>query len=208
MDKFIKRLQTRLSRKGVKVTKDQVREVYRELVVNLDFPTDEEMVVATDLLLSKYQKPEESRSNLATTQELPQPQQMTTPKSALATSSRSAISQLDNTQLGITQTAIQEAVEQQFGNENQQTKQAILNYVAQDTFSTAQELQSALVKLRSMRLDILMKLISDHNEAASADETLLKTALANATAQRQRETEDFFGSFENQMLEMRAAFGV
>jgi hypothetical protein len=59
-----------------------------------------------------------------------------------------------------------------------------------------------------MRLDILMKLISDHNSQSSSDEDLLKNALFAATANRQRETEDFFGSFESQLAEMRAAFGV
>jgi hypothetical protein len=59
-----------------------------------------------------------------------------------------------------------------------------------------------------MRLDILMKLINDHNQASGNDEDLLKNALLTATANRQRETEDFFDSFETQLLEMRAAFGV
>jgi hypothetical protein len=86
------------------------------------------------------------------------------------------------------------------GRENIETKTAILNYVAQDTFSTAQELQTALSKLRQMRLDILMKLINDHNSQSSSDEDLLKNALLAATANRQKETEDFFGSFENQLL--------
>jgi 3'-phosphoadenosine 5'-phosphosulfate sulfotransferase len=85
-----------------------------------------------------------------------------------------------------TQQQIQEAVEQQFGRENIETKTAILNYVAQDTFSTAQELQTALSKLRQMRLDILMKLINDHNSQSSSDEDLLKNALLTATANRQR----------------------
>ena len=128
--------------------------------------------------------------------------------STLATSSHSGITQASFANLSVTQQQIQEAVEQQFGRENVETKTAILNYVAQDTFSTAQELKTALSKLRQMRLDILMKLIADHNSQSSSDEDLLKNALLTATANRQRETEDFFGSFENQLLEMRAAFGV
>jgi hypothetical protein len=128
--------------------------------------------------------------------------------STLATSNHSAISQPSSASLGITQQQIQEAVEQQFGKENVETKTAILNYVAQDTFATAQELQTALGKLRQMRLDILMKLIADHNQASSSDEDLLKKALQTATTNRHRETENFFGSFENQLQQMRAAFGI
>jgi hypothetical protein len=110
--------------------------------------------------------------------------------------------------LSVTQQQIQEAVEQQFGRENVETKTAILNYVAQDTFSTAQELQTALSKLRHTRLDILMKLIADHNQASGEDENLLKKALLQASASRHQETADFFDSFDNQLIQMRASFGI
>jgi len=243
MDKFIKRLQTRASRKGISVSKSQVREVYTQVVVTPDSPTDEEILSVIEQLEAQYKAPSyeasgdeltipqpqiteitpESNPELwetlqpPTEQPTPQqePQQMTPAQptaqplnSTLATSSRSDIAQASSGNLSITQQQIQEAVEQQFGRENVETKTAILNYVAQDTFSTAQELQTALSKLRQMKLDILMKLIADHNSQSSSDEDLLKNALLTATANRQRETEDFFGSFENQLLEMRATFGV
>ena len=220
MDKFIKRLQTRASRKGISLSKSQVREIYTQLVVEPESPTDEEMTVVIQELENQYQAPSFKPTNeLATTESAPIEQQETeemTPaqstaqpsSSTLATSSRSDITQASSGNLSITRQQIQQAVEQQFGKENIETKTAILNYVAQDTFSTAQELQTALSKLRQMRLDILMKLICDHNSQSSSDEDLLKNALLVATANRQRETEDFFGSFENQLLQMRATFGV
>ena len=226
MDKFIKRLQTRASRKGISVSKSQVREVYTQIVVEPESPTDEEIVFVIEQLEKQYQAPShEPTSELATTEQSAPIQQQEelqamTPaqptaqptaqpsNSSLATSSRSTLSQASSGNLSVTQQQIQEAVEQQFGKENVETKTAILNYVAQDTFSTAQELQTALSKLRQMRLDILMKLINDHNSQSSSDEDLLKNALLAATANRQKETEDFFGSFENQLTEMRAAFGV
>lgn len=221
MDKFVKRIQTRLSRKDVRVSKSQVREVYSQIVVEPDSPTDEEVLFVVEQLEAQYLAPSyESSDDLATTeenqpvqQEEPQPmttvQAMTQPSnSSLATSQSATISQASKVDLGITQQQIQEAVEQQFGKENLETKQAILNYVAQDTFSTAQELQSALGKLRQMRLDILMKLITDHNQASGNDEDLLKSALLVATANRQKETADFFDSFESQLSQMRLTFGI
>jgi hypothetical protein len=225
MDKFIKRLQTRANRKGISVSKSQVREVYTQVVVTPEAPTDEEILSVIEQLEKQYQAPSHELENqLATTEQsapIQQPIQQQEPpqmtpaqptaqssNSTLATSSRSTLSQGSFTNLSVTQQEIQQAVEQQFGRENVETKTAILNYVAQDTFSTAQELQTALSKLRQMRLDILMKLIADHNSQASTDEDLLKNALLRATANRQRETEDFFGSFESQLLEMRATFGV
>ncbi len=215
MDKFIKRLQTRASRKGISVSKSQVREVYQSVVVIPESPSEEEITAVIEQLEKQYKAPSfEPTTDLATIQQQ-EPQVMTPAQSTaqpssstLATSSRSDITQASNDNLGITEQQIQQAVEQQFGRENVETKTAILNYVAQDTFSTAQELQSALSKLRQMRLDILMKLISDHNQASGSDEDLLKNALLVATANRQREAEDFFGSFENQLAEMRSVFGV
>ena len=221
MDKFIKRLQTRATRKGISVSKSQVREVYTQVVVTPEAPTDEEILSVIEQLEKQYLAPShETENQLATTEQSApiqqqEPQVMTPAQptaqpsnSTLATSNPSSQSKPSTANLSLTQEQIQQAVEQQFGRENVETKTAILNYVAQDTFSTAQELQMALSKLRQMRLDILMKLIADHNSQASSDEDLLKNALASATANRQRETEDFFDSFENQLLEMRAAFGV
>ena len=244
MDKFIKRLQTRASRKGISVSKSQVREVYTQVVVTPEAPTDEEIVFVIEQLESQFKAPSYQADNQLTfpeqqtieitpesnpdiwktlqpptEQPIPSPQQepqeMTPAQpiaqpsnSTLATSSRSTLSQASSGNLTITQQQIQEAVEQQFGRENVETKTAILNYVAQDTFATAQELQTALSKLRQMRLDILMKLIADHNSQSSSDENLLKSALLAATANRQGETEVFFAGFESRLLEMRAAFGI
>jgi hypothetical protein len=243
MDKFIKRLQTRASRKGISVSKSQVREVYTQVVVEPESPTDEEILSVIDQLEKQYLAPSHEASGDELTISQPQiteitpesnpeiwetlqppteqpvqqeePQQMTPAQptaqpsnSTLATSSRSTLSQTSSGNLSVTQQQIQEAVEQQFGRENVETKTAILNYVAQDTFSTAQELQTALSKLRQMRLDILMKLIADHNQASGEDENLLKKALLQASASRHQETADFFDSFDSQLIRMRASFGI
>jgi hypothetical protein len=234
MDKFIKRLQTRASRKGINVSKSQVREVYQSVVATPESPSEQEMSAVIQKLEEQFQAPSyEAGSDLEVAKpqitesvsENNQTEQLTathqeeskmTPAqspaqpstSTLAKSTQGGLSQPSSASLDITQQQIQEAVEQQFGKENVETKTAILNYVAQDTFATAQELQAALSKLRQMRLDILMKLIADHNQASSSDENLLKQALQTATANRHQETEDFFGSFENQLQQMRAAFGI
>ncbi|NES18148.1 MAG: hypothetical protein F6K41_04280 [Symploca sp. SIO3E6] len=218
MDKFIKRIQSRVSRQGIKVTKDQVRAVYSELVEKLETPTEQEIQAVTELLCSQKQEVENNSITPLETQEsiqeIPQETMLQAQPQAqhhnnqLATTNQSAIQQTSDDQSAITQEAIKQAVEQQFGGQNVATKTAILNYVAQDTFSTAQELQSSLNKLRNMRLDILMKLISDHNKSSDSDESLLKQALLTATAKRQQETQDFFDNFETQMSDMRAAFGI
>jgi hypothetical protein len=245
MDKYIKRLQTRASRKGINVSKSQVREVYQSVVATPESPSEQEMSAVIQALEEQFQAPSyegnkgdleiakpqtteitpESNPDVWETLQPPteqpisvpqtEPQQMTPAQapaqpstSTLAKSNRSPLSKPSEGNLVVTQQQIQEAVEQQFGKENVETKTAILNYVCKDTFNTAQELQHALAKLRQTKLDILLKLINDHNQAASSDEKTLKTALLQASEQRQRETEDFFGSFEMQLQQMRASFGI
>lgn len=224
MDKFVKRIQTRVSRKGISVSKSQVREVYTSVVVTPEAPSEEEMSAVIQKLEEQYLAPShESTTDLVPVEQVEQPasiqqeeaKQMTQAQPAaqpstttLATSHGSSQSLTAQVNLSVSQQQIQEAVEQQFGKENVETKTAILNYVAQDTFSTAQELQTALGKLRQMKLDILMKLIADHNKASGADEDLLKTALMNASVSRKEESELFFAGFENQLSQMRASFGI
>jgi hypothetical protein len=179
------------------------------------------MISVIERLEEQFKAPAQEPSTLATTEQSTQIQQQEEPQemtpaqpaqppsnSTLATSNRSTITQASSATTSITQQQIQEAVEQQFGKENIETKTAILNYVAQDTFSTAQELQTALSKLRQMKLDILMKLISDHNSQASSDEDFIKSALLSASANRQKETEDFFTGFDAQLSQMRSSFGI
>jgi hypothetical protein len=222
MDKFIKRLQTRASRKGISVSKSQVREVYQVIVATPDSPSEEEMISVIERLEKQFSAPShEPTSDLATTeqsepiQQQEEPQQMTPAQataqpsnSTLTTSNRSNLTQASESSTAPTQSQIIEAVEQQFGKENFETKTAILNYVLNDTYQTAQELKGALAKLRQMKLDILMKLIADHNQASGEDEKFLKSALSQASANRQKETEDFFDSFNSQLMQVKANFGI
>ncbi|MBW4549180.1 MAG: hypothetical protein KME25_32965 [Symplocastrum torsivum CPER-KK1] len=53
MKTFVKRLQTRASRKGIKVSLQQVRDIYQAVVTDLESPTEEEMkIVLSKLELS------------------------------------------------------------------------------------------------------------------------------------------------------------
>lgn len=226
MDKFVKRIQTRLFRKDVRVSKSQVREVYQSAVADPESPTDEEMSAVIQQLETQFQAPsyEATSSELIITgqpaltqqeevKQMPQANIETNPaqeplKGALATSVQKGLSHGCEADTGVTQTQIIEAVEQQFGKENFETKTAILNYVLNDTYATATELKAALAKLRQMRLDLLLKLIADHNQASASDENQIKTALLQASSARQKETEDFFASFDARLLQMRANFGI
>lgn len=72
MDKFIKRLQTRASRKGISVSKSQVREVYTQVVVTPEAPTDQEILSVIEQLEKQYLAPSHEVSEDELT--IPQPQ--------------------------------------------------------------------------------------------------------------------------------------
>lgn len=226
MDTYIKRLQTRASKQGVKVSKDQVRAIYPNCVADPSNPTEVEMALALgeiirihspkDLTIAEPETIEITASNPDIWEKLqpaeetvekaeaiaPQPE-----KSALTTTGETKPATLTDSP-ALSQQQIQSAVEQHFGKESAEIRGAILNYVAKDSFKTATELQTALAQLRQMKLDILMKIILDHNQQSSEDRSRIQDALLNATQQREVESKDFFSQFENQLQGMRAAFGL
>lgn len=226
MDTFIKRLQTRASKQGVRVSKDQVRAIYPNCVADLENPTEVEMGLALgeiirlhspkDLTIAQPETIEITPDSHPETWEILQPPAEETPQETPAIAPQTEQSALttntqnltDSLSTNLTQTEIQSAVEQHFGRESLETKTAILNYIAKDTFTTATELRTALSRLREMKLEILMKIVLDHNQEAATDQTLIQDALIKATQQRQEESQDFFNQFENQLQGMRAAFGL
>ena len=52
MAKYLKRIQSRLSRRGVSVSQSEIVAVYQKLVVDLENPTDEELTAVVDSFLS------------------------------------------------------------------------------------------------------------------------------------------------------------
>ena len=60
MDKFVKRIQSRLSYQGFSVSKQQCRNVYKTVVKNPSSPTDEEMNTVVEQLKAPFISQEET----------------------------------------------------------------------------------------------------------------------------------------------------
>jgi hypothetical protein len=60
MDKFVKRIQSRLSYQGFSVSKQQCRNAYKTVVKNPSFPTDEEMNTVVEQLKAPFISQEET----------------------------------------------------------------------------------------------------------------------------------------------------
>lgn len=229
MDTYIKRLQTRASKQGVKVSKDQVRAIYPNCVADPSNPTEVEMALALGEIIRIHSPKDLAIAEPETIEITPEsnpdawenlqppteetveetsaiaPQSEETSPSALTTTN-SSLTQQEATNL--TQREIESAINQHFGKESQETKSAILNYIAKDTFTTATELRAALSRLRETKLEILMKVVNDYNQESSADQNRIQDALTKATQQRQEESNDFLAEFESRLQGMRAAFGL
>jgi hypothetical protein len=65
MDKFVKRIQTRLSRQGFSFNKQQIREVYQALVKEHSAPTEAEMSSVINKLKFQLEIPKASNTQLA-----------------------------------------------------------------------------------------------------------------------------------------------
>jgi hypothetical protein len=220
MDIYIKRIQTRASRQGVRASKPAIRELYTKFVANPALPTEVEMSLVLGELLNQAQSTELATTEPETieiTLDSQPPTEETveetpaiapqTKQSALTTTGETKPTTTTDSP-ALSQNQIQIAVEEHFGKESAEIRGAILNYVAKDSFKTATELQTALEQLRQMNLDILMKIVLDHNQQSSEDRNRIQEALLNATQQREVESKDFFTQFENQLAGMRAAFGL
>lgn len=105
-------------------------------------------------------------------------------------------------------TQIASAVEDEFGKESLETKQAIIDYVAQDTYANAQELRQALNRLRELKRDMLMQVISEHNQASQKDEKSLKEAITTASQNRKANSDAFFSQLETLIEQMKAEFNL
>lgn len=68
MDKFVKRIQTRLSRQGFSFNKQQIREVYQSLVKDHSAPTEAEMSSVINKLKFQLETPQASSTQLTISQ--------------------------------------------------------------------------------------------------------------------------------------------
>lgn len=228
MDKFIKRLQTRASRKGISVSKSQVREVYTQVVTAPECPSEEDMISVIERLEEQFKAPaQEPESNQITVsestesiqqsaqiQQQEEPQEMTPAQpvqhseTAMMPYQSNGMSHAPSGELGVTGKQIKEAVELQFGSQSQQTKEALVSYAFQRSFKNADDLRLALEKIAQLEQDAFLKIIADFNTTAIANRDMYKSALEEVQAKLQREDEDFFGSLESRLAGMRAKFGI
>jgi hypothetical protein len=213
MDKFVKRIQTRANRQGVSVTKQQVRDIYVQVVLNPESPTEEEMSLVIEKLAAQLQSPQQESINeqLATSnpevsedlqetisqpetfdipvEDMPclQPPEEQPPETALAKSEPSLPTQTTGgiSEAEVTQ-AIAQAVQQVGENGNAEAFEmltSLANELSSDISDTQEMVATLVAAYLSKRQAILSSAIGTLNTLRSAQTESFKSGLTN----------DFFG---------------
>lgn len=218
MDKFIKRIQTRASRKGISVSKQQVRDVYQVVVEDLENPTEQELIAvienleaqtteARDLTIPQPEiievtPQDDIWENLEPPVEQNQEQEaiapvnppVNPPVSDQAPLATTQPSNLQTQNAGLTTDELQSQIEEKFKGYPLDIKKQITDYAAQNTFSNLNQAQDFLEQLRSMEFTLMMQLLSDHNSKRQNLAAILNQELDKLNGRDAAQQNDFFVS--------------
>lgn len=223
MDKFIKRIQTRASRKGISVSKQQVRDAYQVVVEDWENPTEQEIisvienleaqtVAVSDLTIPQPEiievtPQDDIWENLEPPVEQNQAQEAIAPvnspvndqKAPLATTQPSNLP----TSTGLTTDQLQSQIEEKFKGYPLDIKKQITDYAAQNTFSNLNQAQDFLEQLRSMEFTLMMQLLTDHNSKRQNLASILNQELDKLNGRDAAQQNDFFLSSQNHLEHMK-----
>lgn len=208
MDKFVKRLQTRANRKGLSVTKQQVRDVYEVVVKDIGNPTEEEMSLVIQKLESQAQaevnQPVET-SDLAIAQPKVSENLLTNESIAKASTpleENTLDASTEQTTLAktetnlptnnITQQQLLNQIEEKFQNYPLDIKKQLTDYAGQNTFKNLEEAQTFLEQLRSMEFTLMMQLLADHNQKRQNLAQLVSSSLSKLENRDTNQRQAFF----------------
>lgn len=208
MDKYIKRIQTRVRRQGRKVTKQNCRDVYQQVVNTLESPTDTEINTVVETLLQEnhpISSPEtlditpETHPDIWQTLSPPEPDQPNL-ESALTSQEEPQPIQQSSQPGTIAQSDIQSLVSETFANQPQEVKDQITTFAAQHSFDNIRQVQDFLDQLRSMEFSLLVKTLQDHFNRRGIMLSTLNDLLLNQQEKDQQERERFFHQSQNLLM--------
>ncbi|NEQ64978.1 MAG: hypothetical protein F6K21_05650 [Symploca sp. SIO2D2] len=209
---FAKRLQSRLSKKGVKLSLSECRETIQSTFT--EAPTGDELTCLVNTLTGSVEQ--EVVTELTTI-----PTELTVESSSCekvistgpVTTEESEGSELvvnGSVALGSTpqQATIKQKIEENFLGEPSPIKEKILTYATEQTFRDTEELNSFLTELRGMELNVLCQVVDNHHRRRteafdSVTEIIDKQVEAGLERQKkfQRDYRQQLNQFSSQMQE-------
>ncbi|NER27252.1 MAG: hypothetical protein F6J89_06340 [Symploca sp. SIO1C4] len=216
LTKYAKRIQSRLSSRGVKYSLQQCREaLIKQLGDNLPTPEDISLVIEniqtsvtppkTDKLATvtnHHIEPVDIPDNLeeSTNLELPdQPEEslehtLATTNSKLATNEQNGL---------VPQQQISTMVSKLFNDQPAEIQQQITQYSMERTFTNIREVQSFLENLRDMEFNLMLQTLQDHFNRRGSMLNVLNEVLQQQQAKDEKNRTSFFDSFQNQLTQFQ-----
>ena len=104
--------------------------------------------------------------------------------------------------------AICSFVQEEFANESKQMQLELVSYLEEQTFSSMLQLRQSLAELRKFRVDVLRKLIADHNDESNKELYQLRSALQLGQSARQAQAVEETNAFLASLADKKAVFGL
>jgi len=212
MDRFVKRVQSRLSDKRISLTKSQCREAYQAVIPESDWesPSNEQLCQVVEYVKTQTKNDIHQPATVETTsltvsepdelatpaEDMPQPpvQETETQPSALTHQPEpSAIAP------PIPQSEITGIVNQVFASQPPALKDQLTDYAMQHAFGDVRQVQEFLEQLRSMEFELMVETLQDHMKRRGGMLKLLDDIITNQKTQDQERKEDFFAKSQNNL---------
>jgi hypothetical protein len=211
MQKFVKRIQSRLSHSGIQTSMATCREAYQSIIPESawESPTDEQVVLVVEYVKSQAKndiQPEVSNLTIAEPETsgdfepIPEPETFDIPiedmpclqppeerqASALTTPAPGAIAP------PIPQSEITGIVNQVFANQPPALKDQLTDYAMQHAFGDVRQVQEFLEQLRSMEFELMIQTLQDHMNRRGSMLTLLDNMIVTQKHQDRERKDNFF----------------
>jgi len=224
MQRFVKRVQSRLTYVGTQANMTQCREAYQFVIPesNWESPSDEQLAQVVQYVISQINdiQPEEIALTITEPEvsedllePIPQPEIFEIPveempclqppaqpepqPSALSTQTESAIAP------SIPQSEINGIVNQVFATQPPALKDQLTDYAMQHAFGDVRQVQEFLEQLRSMEFELMVQTLQDHMKRRGGMLMLLDNIIATQKHQDQEQKNDFFAKTQTNLEAFR-----
>ncbi len=222
MDKFVKRVQSRLSHSGISLSKSECREAYQAVVAEASWesPSEAQLVEVVEYVKNRgvnniHQSTTVETTSLAISEPevsgdelepIPQPETFDIPVEDMpclqppedsALSTQSAPGAI--TPGSMAQSEVTDIVGQVFKNQPPEVKNQITEYALQHSFDNVRQLQEFLEQLRSMEFSLMTQTLQDHFSRRGSMLTQLNNLIQGQQQKDQEQRTDFFDRFQNQL---------
>jgi hypothetical protein len=226
MQKFVKRVQSRVTYSGISANMNQCREAYQAVIPESawESPSDEELAQVVEYVKNFQQNDIHIESASLTITEpevsgdllepIPQPEifeisvedmpclqppaeEPTPQHSALSTQNESAIAS------PIPQSEVTGIVNQVFANQPPALKEQLTDYAMQHAFGDIRQVQEFLEQLRSMEFELMVQTLQDHIKRRGSMLALLDGIITGQKQQDQEGKTDFFNRSQQSLTNFR-----